>query len=151
MLTRSIRLAVVASAIVVLSGCRLGSLSINYHDDDHHRYRPVRVTGVYAHAGHVCSQGCHDHYWDGTGIVVLSGHRHGSGCGHYWDGGHWIVTKVKVKSRRFKVSKARHVHGPSCGHAYRDHNRKWIKIRKGHVHGSGCGHVFIEGRWTIHH
>jgi hypothetical protein len=154
MLTRLICLTVLFPAAVVISGCRLGSLSFRYHDDDHHGHGRARVTHVYAETGHVCSHGCHDHYWDGGRVVVVSGHRHGPGCGHHWSGSHWLVVR-KGKAKRVYhdghqgVVKVRHVHGPSCGCAYHGHHRKWVKVRTGHVHGPGCGHLYIEGRWTI--
>lgn len=110
---RSLRWPAVCAIALVCAGCRLNSLSFSYHDDDYH-HRPHVVTRV--HTGHVCHSGCHDHYWDGGRVVVLSGHRHGPSCGHYWDGSHWSIsakhvtrvhkvhkpTKIKIKTRRHR-------------------------------------------------
>jgi hypothetical protein len=149
-----IRLTVLTPLALVCAGCSLGRLSFNYYDDDHHRYRPVRVARV--HTAHVCTYDCNEHYWDGASVVVLTGHRHGPHCGHSWDGAHWMIVregKARRAHRRHarvaRVARVAHVHGPSCGHVFHSHGRKWIKIKRGHAHGHDCGHVFIEGRWTI--
>jgi len=115
----SMRLLVVVCVVVACSGCRLNSLSIGYHDDDygHHGGSHV-VTRI--HSGHVCSSSCHDHYWDGGRIVVLSGHRHGPDCGHYWGGSNWVV---KVKHPH-KIQKRIHkLHKP---------NRVKVKVKRHH-------------------
>lgn len=42
----------------------------------------------------------------------------------------------------------RHVHGPRCGHVWRD--GRWVVVKEeppGHRHGPGCGHAWCEGRW----
>lgn len=41
-------------------------------------------------AQHVCSRGC-SHYWNGSRLIDVSGHRHGPGCGHIWNDTYWIV------------------------------------------------------------
>jgi hypothetical protein len=43
----------------------------------------------HAHA-HVCTRACRNHYYDGRTVVTIKGHRHGPGCGHYWDGTYWV-------------------------------------------------------------
>ena len=131
----------IAALILVSFGCSLGSLSFHHYDD-----RPVHSRRVLHN--HVCSRDCHDHYYDGRGVVVIGGsHHHGPGCGHHWDGHHWkILIKGKSMSRHHG-----HVHSSSCGCAFEPRGNKWVKIRKGHVHSRHCGHVRIEGRWTIRH
>jgi len=121
-------------------GCSLGSLSIHHHEDG-----PRRVKRV-PHR-HVCSRSCHDHYYDGSDVVVIRGrHRHGPDCGHDWDGHHWVVvTKGKARVREHE----RHVHSASCGCVFEPRGQKWVRVRRGHVHGPHCGHVRVEGRWTI--
>ncbi len=115
MYTRLIGLAALATAVIFTGGCRISSFSMSAYDDHHYRHRPAGVTHVYAHEGHVCSHDCHDHYWDGTRVVVLAGgHRHGPHCGHNWNGSRWIIVgkhafkpshrghkKIKIKRRRF--------------------------------------------------
>lgn len=49
-------------------------------------------------SGHRCTADCLDHYYDGSQVVVLKGHRHDRGCGHAFNGTHWI--DIKRKSRR---------------------------------------------------
>ncbi len=136
--------------ITVLSvGCTDGRFSFNYYD---HGPRHRRVKRVHVLERHVCTRDCHDHYWDGSAVVVLSGHRHHRGCGHVWDSGHWItVGKGRARhSRPNKIIKVAHKHGRDCGCVYSGRGHKWIKVKKGHVHGPHCGHIIIEGRWSIH-
>lgn len=152
MLSRSLGIASLVSITLGCLGCADGRFSFSYYD---HKPRPVRVTHVHRHARHVCTHDCHDCYWNGVKVVMLTGHRHGHGCGHVWDGGNWVIAR-KVNAKRMhpgpaKVKKVRHVHGPSCGCAYNRHGHKWVKIKRGHVHGPGCGHVYIEARWTFRH
>jgi hypothetical protein len=151
-------LAVLAAGLAVgLGGCRISSFHVSAYDDD-----PPPVQRVYLPEGHVCGQHCEDHYYDGARVVVLSGHRHGPGCGHDWDGYRWIVIrKGKVKHVHNqppvyrvhevpqKVVTVGHVHSDHCGCAYHPHQKTWIVIENGHRHGPDCGHVFVEGRWTI--
>jgi len=151
--------SVVALAV---TGCFGKSMSFSYYEPDH-----VRVKRVYLPSHHVCSHRCHEHYWDGRGVVVLRGHRHGPGCGHHWDGGYWKgirkgnVKKIHPRHRRGVVKKG-HVHGPGCGHHWdgrywkkahkgkvkKDHTRRGRGvIKKGHVHGAGCGHHWDGRKW----
>ncbi len=106
------RLLVVACLAVVCSGCRLNSLSIGYHDDGYGHHRSTHVV-TRIHSGHICSSSCHDHYWDGGRVVVLSGHRHGPGCGHYWGGSRWVVGVKHVGKVHLKThKKIRKLHKP---------------------------------------
>ncbi len=151
MLTRLKSLLPLAAVVLACLACRGGSFSLNFHDYD---ARPVRVTHVRERAVHVCTRGCDEHYWNEGALVVLSGHRHSSQCGHHWDGGHWVVVKKrKVRhghdDHARRVIKVKHIHSPSCGHVYHHHNRKWIKIKRSHAHKPSCGHVYVEGKWTI--
>ena len=86
MAIRSLWVISLASATLVCLGCNGGRLSFSYHD-----HKPVRRTHVHRH---VCDHDCHHHYYDGTNLVVLKGHRHGPGCGHFWDGSRWVISKV---------------------------------------------------------
>lgn len=179
MSTRPLTLVAVTGLVLVFAGCRLSTLSLNYHEDSYD-HRPTHVTYVEPHVSHVCTHDCHDHFYDGSRVVVLrNGHRHGHDCGHHWDGRFWIAAKVHVTRRRAnvghnrparvseirhgaarrragnhagrpaRVAKVKHVHGPSCGHVYRQSGHKWLKVQHGHVHGAGCGHVHLNGRWSI--
>lgn len=115
MLTRSIWLMPLASMALGCMGCGFRSVSFSYYDDDP---PPVRVARVHRHVHHTCGYDCHDCYWDGHKVVIIKGHRHGPGCGHVWDGKHWMVVKRSkarpVHRRTVKVHKARpippHVH-----------------------------------------
>ncbi len=151
MLTRSKSLLPLATVVLACLACRGGSFSLNFHDYDP---RPVRVTHVRERHVHVCTRDCHEHYWNDGALVVISGHRHSSRCGHHWDGGRWVVVKRRNVRHGHddhprRVTKVTHIHNPSCGHVYHRHNRKWIKIKRSHAHKPGCGHVYVEGRWTI--
>ena len=119
---RSLRWLAVAGIAVACSGCRLGSVSIGYYDDDNHyrRHRTRHVTRI--HTGHVCSSGCSDHYWDGGRVVMLTDHHHGYDCGHHWDGSHWIAEKVRHIGR--KIHKKFH----------KSHKSKKIKIKRRRYH-----------------
>ncbi len=71
------------------------------------RGRPRSVTRVPAR--HVCTQGCHHHYWNGSRLIDVRGHRHGPGCGHQWNGSYWIVggsrggtTVIPKRGRRIR-------------------------------------------------
>ncbi len=66
-------------------GCAHGSLSVGYYDEEPVRHRHART--------YVRTHGCPDCYYDGDRIVVIRGHRHGPGCGHRWDGRHWVVDR----------------------------------------------------------
>jgi hypothetical protein len=115
MLNRLFVLAVAGSLSLACSGCRIVGFSISSYE---HRPRPVRVTHVVEHPVHVCSQDCHDHYWDGAQVVVISGgHRHGPQCGHHWNSTHWVVVKkskvkrIHIGPKKVKKIKIKHVHG----------------------------------------
>ena len=96
---------------VLCAGCHGGHLSVQYNGHRAHRTH-------YVDTAHVCTRHCQDHYYDGSRVVVIREHRHGSGCGHRWDGGHWVAN--------------RHVPGPTpvvhvcrrdCHHHYYDGDR----------------------------
>ena len=115
MFTRSIGFVALAAVVAVCAGCRISSFSFSAHDGHPYQHRPARVTHVYANEGHVCGYDCHDHYWNGTRVVVLSsGHRHGPHCGHHWSGSRWLVVGGK------------HAYKPS----HRSHKK--IKIKRRH-------------------
>ncbi len=149
MSTRVLGYGALAALALVCAGCRISSFSMSV-DDDHRRHR--RVTRLHLPTTHICTHNCHDHYWDGGRVVVLSRHRHGPNCGHYWDGSYWLSGSSSRKARVHgspKIVKVKHRHSAHCGCAYDGHSRKWIKVRKGHIHGPGCGHRHKNGRWTI--
>ena len=50
--------------------------------------------------------------------IRAGGHVHGSGCGHVWRNGVWIVP--------FPLPSI-HVHGPGCGHMFMD--GCWMDMR----------------------
>lgn len=103
--------------------------------DDEVRY--VRVD-----QRHVCSIDCDEHYVRDSKVVVVRGHRHGSGCGHEWDGRQWVIVRTPSK-----VVVKGHVCTPRCAHYY-DQNGKVVVLR-GHRHGRDCGHVYDGQRWTV--
>ncbi|MGD2110684.1 MAG: hypothetical protein PVI86_15000, partial [Phycisphaerae bacterium] len=93
MTTRRLWIIPVAFALLMAcTSCRVRSISFSVDDHDH-----AHVKRVYVPSHHVCGRHCHDHYWDGGGVVVLRGHRHGPGCGHYWDGSHWSIRRGRVE------------------------------------------------------
>lgn len=102
MLNRRLGVVSLVSILIACSGCVGGRVSFSYYDDDP---RPAKVVRVHKHTRHVhehrrvCTRDCHDCYWDGTQVVIIEGHRHGPGCGHVWDGKHWVVVK-KAKAKR---------------------------------------------------
>ncbi|MCO6438383.1 MAG: hypothetical protein J5J06_14925 [Phycisphaerae bacterium] len=148
---RSTLTVAVGSTLLLLfiAGCNRGSLAISYHD---HRSPPERT---YVHVDHVCTDHC-DEYYDGHRVVVIRGHHHGPGCGHVWDGRHWVVIR-KAPARETvrpihgprKAVVVEHVHGPDCGCVYDRAGSKWVRVKRGHVHGPHCGHLYVEGRWVI--
>ena len=145
------RIVLIAPAMLMLAlglGCRSGSVSFAYVDD-----HPTRVRVYDVGAGHICNHDCHDHYWDGGRIVVLkSGHRHHRGCGHVWDGSHWVVggsPAIRVHRGPQRVSKAVHVHSAACGCAWDRRERVWVSLQRGHTHGRNCGHIYINGKWCL--
>lgn len=133
MLQRS--LAFVSSILLTVSvlGCSGGSFSFAYYDD-----APVRTVRV--HTEHVCTHDCH-HFYNGTRLVVIDGHRHGHGCGHHWDGGHWIVSLALGGH-----GPSAHICSRSCHHHYHDGTR--LVVLSGHRHGHGCGHRWSGKLWV---
>ena len=125
----------------LIVGCDGGSFSLAYHDD-----RPVRRVYVDPGSVHVCTHGCHHHYWDGGRLVVLNGHRHGPGCGHHFDGKYWV--RVSARGARVHVDAGPiHVCSHNCHHHYWDGGK--LVVLTGHRHGPGCGHVFKSNRWLV--
>ncbi|MFQ5494377.1 MAG: hypothetical protein ACE5EX_03255, partial [Phycisphaerae bacterium] len=135
---RIVRGSLIALAGLLTTGCHFSLVSA---DRGHHR----RVTYVHVPATHVCSYGCENHCWDGDRVVVLSDHHHGPGCGHRWDGAHWVL------AARVGVT---HVHAPRvhvCAHDCHDHywNGVTLVALTGHHHGPGCGHHWNGKYWVL--
>lgn len=150
-----------SGTVLACTGCHWGHASFSYVDE-----RPVRVYDdepvAVEHydrpaiivASHVCDERCRDHYWNGRKLVVLTGHRHGPGCGHYWNGTYWVVARrgrgvTRLHRSAPRVIHGERVHGPSSGDVWNRSRRAWVRVRRGHIHGPRCGHVYLEGRWTI--
>jgi hypothetical protein len=74
--------------------------------------------------------------------VVIKGHRHGPGCGHVWNGKHWVRANVSPAQKRIK-----HVCTSDCHHHYHD-GVKLVPVKKGHRHGPGCGHRWNGKHWV---
>ncbi len=118
-------------------GCHGGSFALHVQEE-----RPARVRHV--HRSHVCTQACHDHYYDGARVVVIGGgHRHGPDCGHHWDGHYWVVVRRSHPHRR-----APHVCSRDCHHHYYD-GAKLVVIGGGHRHGRSCGHHWDGHHWVV--
>lgn len=117
----------IAAACLVLCGC----------DDRDDEVRVVQVSRT-----HVCDVDCHEHYVRDGRVVVIEKHRHGPGCGHEWDGGHWVV----YTSTRRPI-RATHVCTLTCRHYY-DGGRV-VQLGTTHRHTAGCGHVYDGQRWVI--
>ncbi len=133
----TIRLMVFATVVMGLAscGCERLNVALNYHEP-----RPVYRSHI--DVGHICTDGCLDHYYNGSEVVVLRGHRHGHGCGHYWDGSHWGVTVSRGHAP------AVHVCGPRC------HNHFWngsrlVVLGSGHHHNDSCGHQWDGRHWVV--
>jgi len=47
----------------------------------------------YVEPAHVCTAGCHDHYYVDQNVIYVTGHRHSVHCGHYWDGHCWRMNR----------------------------------------------------------
>lgn len=163
-----LKIAVLGLGSLLIVGCLLSGCAVHYHDYDD---RPQQV--VHVNRSHVCGPDCHEHYWNGSRVVVIRGHRHGPGCGHDWDGRYWVlVSKTPVHKEPvyihkapakhvdppgkvihggpYRVSKVKHVHNAHCGCVYHPQRKVWIIVEsEGHVHGPGCGHFYLEGRWSI--
>ena len=132
-----------AALLGCAAGCHEASVSVNYHES-----RPTRETRV--HVTHVCTPECR-HFYDGDRVVVIrERHRHGPGCGHYFNGRHWVV-QVRhdpgPPPRKRVVTE--HRHGPNCGCVFDRSGSKWVAVEQGHVHGPGCGHARVNGRWVL--
>ncbi len=119
------------AAILAGTGCH-GSFV--YYDDGH------TTTKRRVQRGHVHVKTCHDCYYDGPRLIVLTGHRHGPGCGHVWNGRHWVVARKAPAKKRVGVY--------TKGHSDRYWNGKKYVIIKGHRHGPGCGHVWNGKHWV---
>ena len=162
MFSHAFRLGLVMGLALVGLGCSEGAFSFGYHDDPP---PPRHVTVIQVEPGHVCTPAC-VHYYDGARYVVIRGkHHHGHGCGHVFDGSHWVVAVVRTpEAKVVEVHKApaARVHpatvrvveippppGPVNIYVFDRHGSKWLKIAKGHVHGPGCGHVHVEGHWCL--
>jgi len=50
----------------------------------------IRKGPPVATSRHVCTRSC-SHYWNGSRIIEVRGHRHGPHCGHSWNGTYWVV------------------------------------------------------------
>ena len=119
-----------------LSGCHGGGFAISF-DDSHHR-SPRRHH--YDEPSHVCVRGCNHHYYNGSRLVSLRGHRHRSGCGHHWSGTYWVVAASLAHRHRDA-----HVCSRSCHHHY--YNGTSLVSLRNHRHGSGCGHSWSGTFW----
>lgn len=101
-------------------------------------------------AVHVCSRDCHEHYYDGRAVVTIVGHRHGPGCGHAWDGRHWVVVgKVAAPPHKPAPPPGKtvaHVCTRACHDHYYDGRR--VITLTGHRHGPGCGHYWDGHHWV---
>ncbi len=165
MLKKAIGLMSLTGLVFACTACE--RISFSYYDRGPSRHHVTRVA-------HVCTHGCHHHYYNGSRLVVLrSGHRHGPGCGHHWSGTYWVVRRgspvryahtpnpVVVRKSRAHPRKAVVVRkarpsktvvigkAPGRHYVYDRRGTKWVKIHKGHVHGPSCGHIHVEGRWSI--
>lgn len=118
---------------LLFAGCWGGHLSVEYRED-----RPTRR---HREGVHVCSRSCHHHYYDDGRYVILKGHRHRDGCGHHWNGTHWVVRHSG--SRRHS---ARHVCSRSCHHHYHDGSK--LIVLDGHRHRPDCGHRWDGTYWV---
>ncbi len=130
-----VRLPALGAVCLLAVGCGGGSYSFSYNEE-----RPVRETRV--HTAHVCNHDCHHHYYDGTRLVVLRGHRHSRSCGHHWNGAHWVAVK-RIPTR----TRVAHVCTRECHHHCYDGTR--LVVLKGHRHGRGCGHRWNGTHWLM--
>ncbi|GEM_PF-2303260 len=136
---------------VIAAGCEDGAVSFNYNR--YERQPRVEHRVVYVPETHVCGHGCHDHVYDGGRVVVVGGHRHGPGCGHDYDGHHWVIVgkarAVHVDREPAHVARVETVPSGAV-RVYSPRRRIWIDIDAGHRHGPHCGHVHRDGRWCVH-
>ncbi len=87
-----------------------------------------------------CSRESTDCYFNGERNVVLEEHPHRPGCGHAWDGEHWLAVvpcnPLHEDSHRCTVD---------CQNHYRHHDK--IVSIYGHKHAAGCGHLWDDENW----
>jgi len=133
---RQFRVVLLGCVAVVVSGCGGEQVSVRWGDP------PPRRRVVYVEETHICTRLCHDHYWNGSRVVVLSGHRHYDGCGHVFRGGRWIV--VAGHGDRVRVTEV-HRCTRRCSNHYWTGGK--MVVLTGHRHGPGCGHFFSNSRW----
>lgn len=87
-----------------------------------------------------CTHESTDCYFNGTRNVVLPGHVHRPGCGHAWDGEHWVAVVPCTL-----IHKESHHCTKDCRDHYREGDR--IVTIYGHVHHPGCGHLWDGENW----
>ena len=136
---RAVKIGLAVCSGLLVLGCEGSTFSLNLHPGYHTDHHPVLLS--YAQVDHVCGRHCDDHYWTGSRVVVLNDHNHHAGCGHDWDGSHWIA--VSRRHRRPAV----HVCGHGCNHHY--WNGHELVGLTGHVHGHRCGHSWSGKRWIV--
>ena len=139
---------------VALTGCGRTDVSVSRHDQE-----PIVVEKHYIPAEgevvHVCNRHCQDHYWDGSRIIIVEkGHEHKAGCGHVWDGRHWVLAqqpakRVRSGPQKVKVVDPNHEHSAKCGCVFDLRSRTWVAVPGNHVHGKGCGHIYSNGKWCM--
>lgn len=79
--------------VVIISGRHHHGPHCGHYWDGHY-WVLVRRTEPREPVHHVCTRGCHRHYYDGARLITIrSSHRHGRGCGHRWDGRHWVLAR----------------------------------------------------------
>ena len=101
--------------------------------------RERKVVRVQPERQHYCSVDCHHHYWDSqrTTYVKVDRHRHGPGCGHRWDGHHWVAVRRVERAPR----------GHQCTVDCHDHHYDGDRVV---IRGSGFGVTeFCRPRATL--
>ena len=89
---------------------------------------------------HICTDACHNHFYNGNRVVVIRGHRHGPNCGHRFSGRYWI------RGQRPRRASVRHVCTRNChNHVFR--GGRLVTIR-GHQHDRRCGHIWNGQYWV---
>ncbi len=134
-MNRRIAFMVILLSAIIVTGCGRRR-TVYVHEQRPSRYGP----------GHVCTRDCHDHYHNGSRLVVVDRHRHGPNCGHRWNGRRWVVSPRSVVRSGRHVRTA-HVCTRDCNHHYHD-GSKLVVLQKGHRHGPGCGHRWDGHRWV---
>jgi len=115
----------------------------------HHEDPPVVVhREVYVEPTHVCTSACQHCFYNGSRVVVLERHVHRQGCGHRWDGHHWVAVGKKTRRdapppRPTQV----HVCSPRCPACF--YNGTAVITIAGHHHASGCGHQWNGKHWVL--